>query len=333
MTEFSIIVPTYNRVAELREFLDFADKINYPKQDFELIVVDDGSQDSTLEFLQEAKKKFTSLRLHYDTQVNQGPAKARNKGASFAKGKYLLFVDSDCLLPAEWLNEIKKELDKQEVLFFGGPDRESVNFSNMQKAISYAMTGFWTTGGIRGSRKKNFQPRSFNMGIELEAFKSVAGFKDLRFGEDIDLSIRLSKKGYQSRLFPNAWVYHKRRTNLKQFFRQVLNSGSARVNLAAMHPKSTKIVHLLPAGFILGVLGLIVGSFFYPQLLIPILGYTLLLYIGAMLKYKKFFLPFLCVITGYTQLVGYGYGYLLASIRKAITGKSRYDIKVEKFYD
>ncbi len=333
MIDFSIIVPTYNRLEEIKEFLDFADKLHYEKKNFELIIVDDGSQDNTVEFLQEAINKFPRLNMQYYKQKNQGPAKARNKGASLAKGKYLLFVDSDCLLPAEWLNEIKKKLDKQEVLFFGGPDREHIKFSNMQKAISYAMTGFWTTGGIRGKRKKNFQPRSFNMGIENKAFQNVTGFNDLRFGEDIDIGIRLNEKGYQSHLFPEAWVYHKRRSNLRQFFRQVLNSGSARVNLGTLHSGSTKVIHLLPAIFTLGFFGLLVSSIFYPYFLLPLLGYTLLLYFGAMFKYKKFFLPFLCVVAGYTQLLGYGCGYLLGSIRKAFTGKSRYDIKVEKFYD
>ncbi len=333
MIDFSIIVPTYNRVDEIKEFLHFANALQYPKQNFEVIVIDDGSQDNTVDLLRKSPQIFPCLNLHWWQQENSGPAKARNKGAGFAKGRYLLFADSDCLLPPQWLNQIHKELNKQEVQFFGGPDREHPKFNKMQKAISYAMTSFLTTGGIRGKRKKNFHPRSFNMGIEKSAFASVGGFSDLRFGEDIDLSLKLSEKGYQSRLFPKAWVYHKRRANLRQFFKQVRCSGSARINLGSLHPKTTKLVHLMPSVFTLGVAGLLLGSLFCPLVLLPLLAYSLLIYSDALRKHKSFGLPLLCVICSYTQLLGYGSGFLIAWVKKVFTGKSRLDFDVKKFYD
>ncbi len=333
MIEFSIIVPTYNRAQEIKEFLEFADALQFPKQKFEVIVIDDGSQDDTIDFLQKAGEIFPKLNLHWHQQKNSGPALARNNGASRAKGEFLLFADSDCLLPAGWLSEIEKELNNHKVQFFGGPDKEHPKFSATQKAISYAMTSFLTTGGIRGKRKKNFQPRSFNMGIKASAFQTVGGFSDLRFGEDIDLSLKLSEKGFASRLFPKAWVYHKRRANLRQFFKQVLNSGSARINLGSLHPKTTKIVHLLPTAFALSVAAMLVGSAFCPFALLPILAYSLLVYLSAALQYKKIFLPFLCVIASYTQLFGYGIGFLLAFGKKIFTGKSRADFRLKNFYD
>ena len=332
MIDFSIIVPTYNRQNEIEEFISFADKLNYPKDKFELIVVDDGSQDSTPDFLQKAKEIYPLLNLKTLCQKNAGPSAARNNGATVADGEYLLFADSDCLLPPNWLSEIKQELDTEEVDYFGGADKEHPEFTAMQKAISFSMTAFLTTGGIRGGKKKNFQPRSFNMGIKKSAFLQVGGFSNLRFGEDIDLSLRLKKIGKQSRLFPNAWVYHKRRATIKQFWKQVLNSGSARINLGTLHPGTTKLVHLAPAIFTLGFVGILAESLFCPYILALPLFYILLLWLSATIRYKNPFLAVLCVITSFVQLLGYGCGFLLAWTKKVFTGKSRHDMNLKNFY-
>ncbi len=332
MIDFSVIVPTYNRLNEIEEFFSFADKLNYPKDKFELIIVDDGSQDSTIDFLHKAKNIYPSLNLKILCQKNAGPSSARNNGASVANGEYLLFADSDCLLPQNWLGEIKKELDIKKVDFFGGPDKEHPEFTAMQKAISFSMTSFFTTGGIRGGKAKNFFPRSFNMGIKKDAFLQVGGFSNLRFGEDIDLSLRLQKNGKKSRLFPNAWVYHKRRATIKQFWKQVLNSGSARINLGTLHPKTTKLVHLAPAIFTLGFGGILAGSFFCPCLLSLPLFYILLLWLSAIIRYRNPFLAVLCIITSFIQLLGYGCGFILAWVKKVLTGKSRHDLNVKNFY-
>ena len=94
------------------------------------------------------------------------------------------------------------------------------------------MTSFLTTGGIRGSKKglEKFVPRTFNMGFSREVYQKVGGFKDM-FGEDIDLSTRIRKAGFTVELFPEAYVYHKRRVSLKSFYRQVYVFGMARVYL------------------------------------------------------------------------------------------------------
>lgn len=247
--KYSIIVPVYNRPEEVDELLESLTKQQL--RDFEVVIVEDGSSAPCQEI---AEKYQNKLDIHYYYKSNSGPGQSRNYGAERSKGEYLIVLDSDCILPAGYLSAVDQELLSSPADAFGGPDRAHASFSNIQKAINYSMTSFFTTGGIRGGKKKmdKFYPRSFNMGIKREVYVALGGFSKMRFGEDIDFSIRIFKGGYRCRLFPNAWVYHKRRTDLKKFFKQVHNSGIARINLYKKYPESLKIVHLLPAVFTLG---------------------------------------------------------------------------------
>lgn len=327
---YSIIIPVYNRPDEMDELLASLELQTYKA--FEVIVVEDGSSVSSEPLVSKYQK---TLSLKYFCKPNSGPGLSRNYGAERSKGDYLIFVDSDCILPEQYLEEIEKELKMQPVDLFGGADKADNSFSNIQKAINYSMTSFLTTGGIRGGRKRldNFYPRSFNLGVSREAFEAIGGFSSMRFGEDIDFSIRILKKGYTSRFFPNAWVYHKRRTNLKKFFKQVYNSGMARINLYRKFPETLKVVHLLPAMFIIGLVCLFIFSFFNVYALLPIAVFIFFILMDALVKTKSLYIGILSVAASFIQLLGYGSGFLFALGQQLIL-KRNYVAAFEKnFYD
>ena len=317
--QFSIIVPVYNRPQEVEELL--ASLCKQTKQDFEVVIVEDGSSVPCEEVCKRYEKE---LSIRYLVKPNGGPSAARNYGAEYAKGDYLLILDSDIIAPDTYIEQIKKELAREEADAFGGPDAAHPDFTPIQKAISYSMTSFLTTGGIRGGKKKmdKFYPRSFNLGVKRKVFNDLHGFDtSMRFGEDIDFSIRIFANGYKCRLFPEAWVFHKRRSTFRQFFKQVHNSGIARIQLYMKYPKSLKLVHLLPTVFTLGVVGLILLSILGACLHIAwltwaplacLLAYCLALFINASIQSKSIRVGCLAIIAAFVQLMGYGTGFLRA---------------------
>ena len=249
--KYSFIIPVYNRPDEVDELLDSLTRQTL--RDFEVVVVEDGSSVPCRHIVE---KYANRLPVRYFDKSNSGPGQTRNYGVERSTGEYVIVLDSDCIIPPGYLQAVEDELKREPADAFGGPDRAHASFTPVQKAINYAMTSFFTTGGIRGGSKKKmdkFYPRSFNMGIRRDVYLALEGFSKMRFGEDIDFSIRIFKGGYRCRLFPEAWVWHKRRTDLKKFFKQVHNSGIARINLYKKYPESLKLVHMLPAVFTLGV--------------------------------------------------------------------------------
>lgn len=316
MNMYSIIIPVYNRPDELADLLESLQKQTYA--DFEVVVVEDGS---TLSSGDVVRKYQGALNLRYYKIPNSGPGKARNYGAERSEGDYLLILDSDVVLPSTWLESVDKSLKEHPVDAFGGPDRADTSFTPIQKAINYAMTSFFTTGGIRGGKKKldTFYPRSFNMGIRREVYQRLGGFSGMRYGEDIDFSLRILEAGYQTALFPSTWVYHKRRTDFLQFFRQVRHSGEARITLNRKHPGSLKVVHCLPSLFILGVCVLVIGAFFFWFSILPLVFYIGLLLIDATIRNKgDLFIGVLSVIAAFIQMFGYGSGFLRALFRSSL---------------
>lgn len=329
MCYFSIIVPVYNRPNEVEELLESLTKQSFI--DFEVIIVEDGSTVKCDEVVQNFQN---SLNVKYYYKDNSGPGDTRNFGSKHSQGQYLIILDSDVILPPEYLSNISNELNTNPCDAFGGPDRAHESFTPVQKAISYAMTSFFTTGGIRGGKKKldKFYPRSFNLGIRKDAFDALGGFSKMRFGEDIDLSIRIFDNGYSCRLFPDAWVYHKRRTDFRKFFKQVHNSGIARINLYKRHPKSLKLVHLLPACFTLGLLFLLILSLFWPWALLPIAIYMLLIFFDAAIKEKSIKIGLLSIVASFVQLTGYGTGFLRAVWRRLILKQGEFEAYKKNFY-
>jgi len=326
---YSVIIPVYNRPDEVDELLQSL--VSQSLKDFEVIVVEDGSSVPCEDVVNKYRDK---LDVHYYSKPNSGPGQTRNYGAERSKGEFLLILDSDCILPEGYLQAIEDELHREEADAFGGPDRAHDSFTRVQKAINYAMTSFFTTGGIRGGKKKmdKFYPRSFNMGVRAEAYRALGGFSNMRFGEDIDFSVRIFKAGYRCRLFPEAWVWHKRRTDLKKFFKQVHNSGIARINLYKKYPESLKLVHLLPAVFTVGVVFLLLCSLLCVWSLLPLALFVLIVFIDASLSNKSVVIGILSVVASFIQLTGYGTGFLRAWWKRCVLGKDAFSAFEKNFY-
>lgn len=326
---YSIIIPVYNRPDEVDELLNSLTQQTV--RDFEVIVVEDGSS-VTCEHV--VKQYEQQLNIRYFNKPNSGPGQTRNYGAERSSGEYLLILDSDCILPPGYLAAIEEELKCQPADAFGGPDRAHNSFTSTQKAINYAMTSFFTTGGIRGGKKKmdKFYPRSFNMGLKADVYRALGGFSKMRFGEDIDLSIRIFKGGYSCRLFPEAWVWHKRRTDLKKFFKQVYNSGIARINLYKKYPESLKVVHLLPAVFTLGVVFVLLSSLICPYALLLLAMFAIIIFTDSSIRNRSLWIGMLSVLAAFIQLTGYGSGFLSAWWRRCILKKDSFSAFEKNFY-
>ena len=324
--QFSIIIPVYNRTQEVDELLESLCGQTF--KDFEVIVVEDGSSETCESICERYADK---LDLHYYFKPNSGPGPSRNYGAERSQGEYLIILDSDVIVPNNYLEIAKKELDCESCDAFGGPDCAHPSFTPIQKAINYSMTSFFTTGGIRGGKQKldKFYPRSFNLGIRKSVYEALGGFAPMRYGEDIDLSTRIFKGGYSCRLFPEAFVYHKRRVKFSSFFRQVKHSGEARVILKNKYPETFKLVHLLPSAFVVGNLILLpLGIFHHWLWFLPILLYCLLVFVDSLLKNRSLKVALLSVPAAYCQLFGYGLGFLGAAWRDILSKKP--PMKAEK---
>ena len=327
--KYSFIIPVYNRPDEVDELLDSLTRQTF--REFEVVVVEDGSVVPCKDIVD----KYTDrLSIHYYNKANSGPGQTRNYGVDRANGEYMLILDSDCILPEKYLEAVEAELQRQKADAFGGPDRAHESFTDVQKAINYAMTSFFTTGGIRGGKKKldKFYPRSFNMGVRKDVYQALGGFSKMRFGEDIDFSIRIFKGGYQCRLFPEAWVWHKRRTDLKKFFKQVHNSGIARINLYKKYPESLKLVHMLPALFTLGVVFLFLASLFWGGSLSLLFLFALIVFVDASMQNKSLKIGLLAIAASFIQLTGYGTGFLRAWWKRCVCGKSEFAAFEKNFY-
>ena len=326
---YSFIIPVYNRPDEVDELLESLTR--QTDKDFEVIVVEDGSSVPCKEVV---KHYADCLDIHYYNKPNSGPGQTRNYGAERSNGEYLIVLDSDCILPEGYLAAVGAELQRERADAFGGPDRAHESFSDVQKAINYAMTSFFTTGGIRGGKKKmdKFYPRSFNMGIRRDVYTALGGFAAMRFGEDIDFSYRIVESGYKVRLFPDAWVWHKRRTDFRKFFKQVHNSGIARINLEKRHPGSMKLVHTLPAVFTLGCAALLAGELFCKWSLVPLALYALLVLADCTAHEKSLRVGLLAVAAAFVQLIGYGTGFWIAAFRRYVLKQDEFAAFSKNFY-
>jgi len=347
--KYSIIVPVFNRPNEVDELLESL--TIQTLTNFEVVIVEDGSNITCKDVCDKYSEK---LDLKYFMKENSGPGQSRNYGAEKANGEYLIILDSDVVLPENYIKAIEDEINDNDADAFGGPDRAHDSFTDTQKAISYSMTSFFTTGGIRGGKKKldKFYPRSFNMGIKRDVYSKLNGFSDMRFGEDIDFSIRIFKSGYKCRLFPEAWVWHKRRTDFNKFWRQVFNSGIARINLYKKYPESLKLVHLLPMAFTIGMIflftlcitGIITmqtsveekwqtaGYVMTLCAALPIILYCLLIFTDSTKVNKSIKVGLLSIAAAYVQLTGYGCGFINSWWKRCVRGKDEFSAYKKTFY-
>jgi len=327
--KFSIIIPVYNRPDEVEELLESLKKQSH--KNFELIIVEDGSEIKCDKIVNNSK---TGFEISYYYKENGGPASARNYGMVKAKHDYFVFFDSDCLIPPDYFDIVSKSLESKYVDAYGGPDAAHDSFTPIQKAISYSMTSFFTTGGIRGGNEKleQFKPRSFNMGYSRKVYEQTQGFSNMRFGEDVDMSLKILKNGFKTKLIKEAFVYHKRRTDFRKFYKQVYNSGIARINLFMRHPKSLKAVHAFPSVFMLGTIFLTILGFVKWFFFAPVLLYILLIFIDSLISNKSIKVAALSIIAAFVQLYGYGSGFLTAVWKRLILNRKEFHSFRENFY-
>ncbi|RYE11868.1 MAG: glycosyltransferase [Sphingobacteriaceae bacterium] len=308
---FSIIIPLYNRPQEIRELLETLVLQTY--KDFEVLVIEDGSKQDAAVVIEDFKDR---LNLKYYIKPNSGQGFSRNFGFERANGDYFIIFDSDCLIPADYLEIVNREIIVQKLDAYGGPDASHESFSPIQKAISYSMTSPFTTGGIRGGKQRigDFHPRSFNMGLSREVYQKTGGFIITRLGEDIELSIRIHKSGFKTGLIPEAKVYHKRRTSFLQFYKQIHFFGRARINIYKFFPSGLKAVHFFPAVFTLGLFFSILANLFnWPvsELCNVLLAvFILLIFFHSWIRNKSAKVAFLSIFAAFIQLTAYGLGFM-----------------------
>ena len=325
MPYFSVIIPVYNRPAEVEDLLRSLKEQTC--KDFEVYLVEDGS---TVRCDEIARRYNDALDLHYHYKDNEGRSIARNYGIERAQGEYFIFFDSDCVIPEQYFETLKAELEKDYVDCFGGPDAASDDFSDVQKAINFSMTSFLTTGGIRGGKVQleKFVPRSFNMGYSRKVWEKVGGFREM-FSEDIDMSTRVRQAGFSIRLIRDAYVYHKRRVDLKKFARQTYVFGMSRITLKLLYPDSLKLVHCLPAVFVLGCVALVLLAIFWHWwAILPLALYVVMLWGSALVKTRSLKIASIAVVSSFIQLGAYGFGFIKAFVWKILLRHGR-DINEE----
>lgn len=314
-----MIVPVYNRIDEVRDLLDSLS--HQTLKNFEVVIVEDGSTEPC----DDAVKEFPEVDVSYYYKENEGRSIARNYGLERARGEYFIFFDSDCVIPPDYFATLTRELDANPTDCFGGPDAAHDSFTPTQKAINFAMTSFLTTGGIRGGKVslEKFVPRTFNMGYSRKVYERVGGFREM-FSEDIDMSTRIREAGFSIALIRTAYVYHKRRGNLRKFMRQVYVFGMSRITLKLLYPGSLKLVHALPAvAVILGVLLVILGLTVSPWFFLPIGLYLVAIFISALILTRSLLIAAKAVPASVIQICGYGCGFIKAYFIKILLGRGR----------
>lgn len=320
MPKFSIIIPVYNRVDEIEDLLESL--VAQSCKNFEVIIVEDGS---SLPCREVVERHSPLIDVKYFFKENEGRSIARNYGMERALGDYFIFFDSDCVIPPDYFAVLTRALAETPYDCFGGPDAAHSSFSNTQKAINYSMTSFLTTGGIRGGKVQleKFTPRTFNMGFSREVYDKVGGFREM-FSEDIDMSTRIREAGFCIGLIRDAYVYHKRRVNMRLFSRQVYVFGMSRVTLKLLYPGSLKIVHLLPAAFVVGSAVLVMLSIFVSWwFIMPFVFYLFAIFVTALWSTRSVNIAAKAIPASVLQLGGYGVGFIKAYTTKVILGRGR----------
>jgi len=314
---FSFIVPVYNRPDEIRELLQSFSNLE-GDFNYEIVIVEDGSSETSEAVVNSFREQ---LHISYYFKSNTGPGDSRNFGMKKAEGDYFIILDSDVILPSNYLIEVNAFLSKTYYDCFGGPDAAHDSFTNLQKAINFAMTSFITTGGIRGGKQQveDFQPRSFNMGLSKKAFLDTGGFGTIHPGEDPDLSLRLLKKGYKTTLIRSAFVFHKRRISWSKFYKQVNKFGKVRPILNQWHPESKSLVYWFPTLFVFGLLAAIAFAGLKIWLPLYIFGfYFATAFVLSLLATGNVIVSIQAIIAIIVQFFGYGYGFLKSTLKLVV---------------
>jgi len=277
---FSFIIPVYNRPDEVKELLDSFVALD-GNFNFEIVIIEDGSTIDCKTVIEDYK---TKLNIAYFFKPNSGPGDSRNYGMKNARGNYFIILDSDCLLPKQYLLAVNKSLTYNYIDCFGGPDTAHESFTNLQKAINF-----------------------------------TKGFGVIHPGEDPDLSIRLEKLGFKTRLIPEAYVFHKRRISWSKFYTQVNKVGMIRPILNQWHPETAKITYWLPTLFTGGFLVALLLLVFNITFAIAIYAlYFTIAFVLALLSSKSIIVASQALVAIVIQFFGYGYGFFKSTFMVSI---------------
>ena len=331
MPKYSVIIPVYNRPGEVAELLESLKRQTY--SNFELVIIEDGSTEPCEEV---AQQYATALDIKYFYKENSGPGDSRNVGMAKAVGDYLVFFDSDCIIPPDYFRQVEDHLAKNPLDAYGGPDAADASFSNIQKAINHAMTSIITTGGVRGKKNNldKYQPRSFNMGFSRAVYEKTGGFGDIHPGEDPDLSYRIMANGFHVGLIEKAYVYHKRRIDFQKFAKQVYKFGIVRPILIKWYPDNFKLTYTFPTLFLLGSLFLLLlAATVSLWCLLPLLLIALLVFVEALLMTKSLWIAILAVLASFVQLYCYGFGFLKSAFYVLLLGREERRVFNGYFFD
>jgi cellulose synthase/poly-beta-1,6-N-acetylglucosamine synthase-like glycosyltransferase len=326
--DVSVIIPTYNRKEELTKLLSSLKAQTLPQRKCEIIVIDDGSSDSTVEFLQREQAAGT---LTFSVQDHRGPGAARNMGMKLAQGKILVFTDTDCIPHPHWLENLIHPFADETVGAAGGPEVPDPVEPILSRCFQFVMTSPLTTGGLRGAKKQlaRYYPRTFNMAISRKAYEKVGGFKEWYHGEDVEMSFRIKEAGFKLIYCDDAKVYHHRPATFSSFFLQLLKMGEARWLLFRTHRELIEPLFLLPPSAIVLLTVLLVLSPFSPAILsllqaLLTLGIIYLAMVGlsAWSAFKSVRAFFLAPLAFICQQVGYGAGFLYGLTRFTISERA-----------
>lgn len=256
---FSVIIPAYNARASIGECLSSLGRQAISPELYEIIVVDDGSTDNTADMV-------ANYDVNYIHQNNQGPASARNKGASLASGEIILFIDSDCVPAHWWLEEMLKPFE-QNAMVSGVKGA----YRTVQKSITarFAQAEFEDRYALLETHEYIDMVDTYSAAFNKKLFIEAGGFDETfpcANNEDTELSYRLAVQGNKFVFNPDAIVYHQHPESLFQYLRTKFWRGYWRMAVYAKYPgkaiKDTYTPNVLKVQTLLMLISLLIVPFF-----------------------------------------------------------------------
>lgn len=332
----SVMIPTFNRKNVLVEALLSLNKVDYPRNQFEVIVVNDGSWDETKEAVKSIRKKL-NYHFQFFNEKRKGISHAKNMAIKKSRGEIIISTDDDCLFEKTWLKKLIKPFSDPRIGAVGGPDRAIKNENVLAKSIDFAFSSFIGSGGIHGRFLKvklgHVYPPGCNMAFRREVVQKIGYFDEsLAPGEDTDYNHRIEKAGFKLSHIPSAFVWHRPRNNIKRFIPYIFKRGKARVEIIRRYPEYRELIYYLPAVMVITALSFILLSILSPIflkiLLIFVAAYAGLLFTAGVSAYQTYKNPiYLAIVPPLIMLqhtlhgLGFlkGFGNLLISRLKAVT--------------
>jgi len=243
----SIVVVTKNEERHIRDCLESLMRLEYPKEKYEIIVVDGNSTDKTREIV----KKYP-VKLIIDKEG--GLANSRNIGIQAAKGDYIASTDADCVVKEDWLRILVGSIQEapEDVVAVGGPNSIFEDDAPFAKLVGYMQETFFASGGAPQSYKINeskyvFSIHNCNILYKKGVLIEKGGFdENFNVGEDAELNFRLRQKGYKFLYLPSIIVWHRRPDGLKKFIKKMFLYGDSMAKITRKHKKIIRWYAFLP---------------------------------------------------------------------------------------